>query len=80
MDLYIVAEYYDLEQMELSHKITRPIFGIDTEYYRTSLTKKYITKFLEDMKLDSNTYNRYFYFKNGVFIKSYESIYEVKDF
>jgi hypothetical protein len=78
IDLYVVAEYYDLEQMEINHEITRPIFGIDTEYYKTNLTKKYITKFLEDIKLDSNTYNRYFYFKKGVFIESYESIYNIK--
>ena len=77
IDLYIVAEYYDLEEMQISRKIKRPIFGIDTKYYKTNLTKKYLSKFLLDMDVNIKTNNRYFYFKNGVFLKSYESIYDI---
>lgn len=79
IDLYIVAEYYNLEQMEVNYSISKPIFGIDVNYYKTSLTKKYTKKFLDDLKSDSNTLNRYFYFKNGSFIKSYDSMYDIKN-
>lgn len=78
IDLYIVAEYYDTEQMELKYDIKRPIFGIDIEYYKTSLTSKYLSKFIYDITAtvdESN--NRFFYFEDGVFIKTYNSIDEV---
>ncbi len=79
IDLYVVAEYYNLEQMEVNYTISRPIFGVDVNYYKTSLTKKYIKKFLNDLESDSTTINRYFYFKNGSFVKSYESVYDLKN-
>ena len=80
IELYIVAEYYDSEKMKIKYNIKRPIIGIDTEYYKTSLTSKYVNRFLND--IDSNIKwndfsNRCLYFENGKFIKSYESIYSV---
>jgi hypothetical protein len=78
IDLFVVAEYYDLEQMQITHDIKRPIFGIDTEYYKTSLTDKYVSLFSKDIGIMDNTYNRYYYFKDGVFLNSYESIYDLK--
>ncbi len=77
IDLFIVAEYYDLDQMQVSHNIKRPIFGIDTKYYKTNLTKKYLSHFLKDIDINITTDDRYFYFKNGVFSKSYKSVYDL---
>lgn len=73
IDLFIVAQYYDSEQMTVSYTIKRPIFGIDTEYYKTNLTKKYLSLFLKDLNANA-TDERYLYFKNGVFLKSFNSL------
>ena len=83
IELYIVAEYYDSENMKINYNIKRPIYGIDTEYYKTSLTTKYTRKFLFDIdsSLDFSKIklgDRYLYFENGKFIKSYESVYDVE--
>lgn len=75
IDLYIVAEYYDTELMELKYDINRPIFGIDIKYYKSSLTSKYLSKFIYDItgKIEESD-NRFFYFENGLFLKSYNTI------
>lgn len=77
IDLYIVAEYYDSELMMVSHNIKRPIFGIDTKHYKTSLTRKYINLFLNDMDISTVNEERYLYIKDGIFLKSAESIYDL---
>jgi hypothetical protein len=67
IELFIVAEYYDYETMKILHLIKRPIFGIDCEYYKTNMTKKYLNSFMNDLlgeKINLNG-NSYFFFKNG---------------
>jgi hypothetical protein len=61
--------------MELKYDINRPIFGIDIDYYKSSLTSKYLSKFIYDItgKIDGFE-NRFFYFENGVFLQSYNTI------
>lgn len=73
--LYVVAEYYDSELMSEKYELKTPIFGIDTEYYKTNLTKKYTQKFIEDIKAPKEVYDRYLYFEKGNFVRSYNDIY-----
>ena len=49
IQLYIVAEYYDLELMNKEYNISSPILGIDTDYYKTNLTSKYVKNFIKDI-------------------------------
>ncbi len=69
IDLFIVAEYYDYKLMQQTYKIKRPIFGIDTKYYRTNLTSKYVARFNFDL-IGKKTTDRFIYFKKGIFKKS----------
>lgn len=71
--LFIVAEYYDNEMMILNHDISAPLFAIDTKYYKTEMTTKYLKRFLMD--IDSIKYtNRYIYFENGEYRRSFNSL------
>ncbi|MCJ7934711.1 MAG: hypothetical protein MUW56_14060 [Chryseobacterium sp.] len=63
--LYIVAEYFDSEMMNKEYAIERPILGIDTEYYKTNLTKKYLTAFINDIAQTNYSEKRYLYFEKG---------------
>ncbi|MCC7467032.1 MAG: hypothetical protein IT261_12220 [Saprospiraceae bacterium] len=56
IELFIVAEYYDYENMTLNFPIKRPIFGVDCEYYSTHLTQKYVSMFLTDLIGEKTTY------------------------
>lgn len=71
IELFIVAEYYD-KMMQVSQGIKRPIFGIDTRYYQSNLTSKYVLSFIRDLisNPDTNTYRDFYYFKAGVFHKA----------
>lgn len=73
--LYIVAQYYDSELMSKKYNLDSPIFGIDTEYYNTNLVEKYVTKFIHDFNINKEIGERYLYFENGNFVKSYDDIY-----
>lgn len=72
--LYIVAEYYDSELMNKKYDLETPIFGIDTKYYSTNLTEKYMKKFIIDIEATKDQENRFLYYKNGEFFKNYENI------
>ena len=75
--LYIVAEYYDTQLMQINYKIKRPITGIDVEYYNSNKTSKYLPKFIYDLTLRSDMAGRLIYFEDGVFKRSFESIEEI---
>jgi len=75
--LYIVAEYYDTQLMQINHKISKPISGIDVEYYNSSKTSKYLSKFIYDLTSRSDMAGRFIYFEDGIFKKSFESIEEI---
>lgn len=49
VDLFVVAEYYDAELMDLNYRIDHPIIGIDTEYYKSEWTKTYLSRFLTEL-------------------------------
>lgn len=63
--LYVVAEYYDSEQMKKEYNMNKPILGIDTEYYKTNLTKKYLDAFMNDIAGKNYSNKRYIYFEKG---------------
>jgi hypothetical protein len=75
--LYIVAEYYDAELMQINYKISKPISGIDVGYYNSNRTSKYLSKFIYDLTSRSDMAGRFIYFEDGVFKKSFESIEEI---
>ena len=75
--LYIVAEYYDTQLMQINYKINKPISGIDVEYYNSNRTSKYLSRFIYDLTLRKDMSGRLIYFEDGVFKKSFESIEEI---
>ena len=79
--LYVVSEYYDSDKMDYEYGLSNSLYAIDTEFYKTDLTTKYLDKFFKDIDLNlvvSSTYNRYFYFEKDKFIQSFDSIDEIK--
>jgi hypothetical protein len=64
--------------MSVNRNLKNIIYGIDTKFYKSSLTSKYKKLFLNDIANIPETYNRYLYFEDGKFIKSYESVYDIK--
>lgn len=79
IELFIVAEYYDYNKMNKAYIIKRPIFGIDTYYYKTDFTKKYLTGFLRDLIHRDFTYkeSQFYYFENAYFIKEMSQLEEL---
>lgn len=77
VDLYIVSEYYEYGQMSLRYRIRRPILGIDTEYYKTNLTSKYLSRFLRNLGSSARFEKRFFYFENGRMTRSFSAIEEI---
>ncbi|WP_040280765.1 hypothetical protein [Psychroserpens damuponensis] len=83
LDFFVVAEYYDVKAMQIDYIINRPIIGIDVEFYRTNLTKKYLNKFLKDVvgneqhEFDGN---RFLLFKSKKFIKSFNELDDLLNF
>lgn len=85
IELFIVAEYYDSKYMSKNYKILHPIIGIDTRYYKTNLTSKYLSNFIKDLidEVDNITFKeiynaQFFSFRNGKFENSFESIEDIK--
>jgi len=79
VSLFIVAEYYDTESMSFNYELDKNILAIDTKYYNTNLTSKYLNLFLNDIDntLDYDTIpGRYLYFEKEKYIKSFESVYD----
>lgn len=77
IELFIVAEYYDDEFMNFNYNIEHPILGIDTKYYRTNFTSRYIFRFLNELASVSKFENRFFYFENGIIRRSFYLIEEI---
>jgi hypothetical protein len=74
IELFIVAEYYDHKEMEKEYVLKRPLFGIDTKYYRTNLTPKYLKKFKFDVASQKDIEDNFLLFKDGLFVKSFNEI------
>ena len=81
-NLFVVAEYYDLEKMQYHYNLANNIFGIDVEYYKTNLTTKYLDLFFNDIDskmVYSKISDKFLEFKNGEFVRSYENINQLKN-
>lgn len=77
VNLFIVAEYYDYPIMYANLTKLEPIYAIDQRHYNTNLTKKYKTRFLNDLGISNKTTiteNRFFYFENTQFIHANSDI------
>lgn len=77
INLFIVAEYYDSELMGLNYEIDRPIYGIDIDYYNSSLTSKYLPLFLKDLTATTVPKTRFLYFENGELKRTFNEIREL---
>ena len=74
ISLFIVAEYYDTELLQVNYQTKKPIFGIDVSYYNSNLTSRYFSKFIFDLTGEKALTGRFIYFENGVFKRSFEAI------
>ena len=77
ISLFIVAEYYDVDLMQIDYKISRRIFGIDVEYYQSNKTSRYLSKFIYELTAKKEIVGRLIYFEDGLFKKSFEQIKEL---
>lgn len=77
IELFIIAEYYDSENMKINHNLKRPILGIDTKYYKTNLTSRYLAEFIYDLTSNSHYDGRFLLFNSSNFLKSFKSIEEI---
>ncbi|EKB57049.1 hypothetical protein [Bergeyella zoohelcum] len=75
IELFIVAEYYDAEKMTQQYTVKNPILAIDTEYYKTNITKRYVALFLKDIDFLSPLQNRYLLFEKGNFSREIYDIF-----
>lgn len=66
-ELFVVAEYYDGNELTQFYDVKHPILGIDTEYYKSNFTDRYTRLFKEDLavKTHKDNYSRMHYFENG---------------
>ncbi len=78
-ELFVIAEYYDSRHMLVNYPLTRPVFGIDCDYYQTHYTTKYISKFLADvLGEEKKSYQTNFYlFNKGLLTDTAMSISEI---
>lgn len=74
IDLYIVAEYYDGPTMNQDYQIERPLFGIDIDFYRSSLCDVYIPKFMNDLIGRSDRDNKFVEFRNGSYTRTFDRL------
>jgi hypothetical protein len=73
--LYIVAQYYETAKMSKKYDIAQPIYGIDVKYYKTNLTKKYLTRFYKDLGISYTIeLGRINYFEKGEYVCSFSDI------
>jgi hypothetical protein len=78
IDLFIVAEYYDAAQMNHAYDLSRPIFGIDTKFYGSNLTNKYLSRFIRDLtgrKDSTDTF--YYHFNKGRLVNTGVDVYDL---
>lgn len=72
IELFVVIEYYDGAELSQYYDLKHPIFGIDTQYYKTDFTDRYRKLFEKDLCGQNNSYSRMIYFENGEYMGSAE--------
>jgi hypothetical protein len=73
VELFVLAQYYDVDLMAQNYGLARPIFGVDTRHYGTNLTSKYMARFLKDLGIKEPT-EHFMYFQNGVLESSFSML------
>jgi len=68
VQLFVVAEYYDGPELIQFYEIKRPLFGIDTKYYKADYIDKYRKLFEADLDAVDESYSRMLYFKKGKYV------------
>ena len=64
-------ESYDCEQIAIFFDKKQPVIGIDTRYYKTNFTDRYLKKFMFDLtgiKDMGMAGGRYFFFEKGKYV------------
>lgn len=74
IELFVVAEYFDSQRMLAPNTLDRPIFGIDTKYYKSNLTKRYLSKFVAELTARDERDKNFVLFKQGAFVKFFHEI------
>ena len=76
LELFVVAEYYDLNAMNRMYTLKRPIFGKDIDFYSTNFTHRYNYMFYTELfgfSLETET-GRFHYVEKGEWKASYHSL------
>lgn len=74
IELFIVSEYFDITLMKKNYKLKRNIFAIDTKYYKSIRTKKYLEKFISDIAGKRDNYNNFIYYEKGINTRNFLEI------
>ena len=74
IELFIVAEYYDYAKMIEPYNLAHPILGIDTKYYKTNLTNKYMSQFYSGLISQETVTGKFLRFENGEFREAFNLI------
>lgn len=73
IDLFVIACYYNYDKMSFNFELDRPIFGVDTEYYKTNLTDRYLKRFKADLRGENSIiesdFGRFHLFKSDSLVK-----------
>ena len=82
VDLLIIATYYDYQKMNYDYNLDRPLLGIDTEYYRSNLTSRYLDRFKTDLigkeAFEENKIGRFYLFESDSLVMVSSSIEELE--
>jgi hypothetical protein len=79
--LYVVAEYYDMEQINLQPLTESPLLTINHLRYKTDFCGKYTRLFTNELRQgkqipDSIRYARYYLFRGSIFVRAMNSLAE----
>jgi len=77
--LYVVAEYYDMEQIDAQNNTKLPIFSINQKHYKTDYCNKYRKLFTRELvrnrKIEEDG-SRFFVFRQDNLIRHKENLFE----
>lgn len=76
IELFVVAEYFDVDEMKRDFSLDKYIFAINPTYYSSDLQSRYIKAFIVDLtslKL-SKEEGRFLLFKNTSFFGQYSNL------
>jgi hypothetical protein len=74
LELLVVAEYYDYAKMSSESALNNNIIGIDTDYYKSNLTSKYVSLFFADLLGKEVSLGYFSFFHEDRFISCFNSL------